>query len=480
MNRIAFGRSIASVAIIWALTVLPVVSQTAIKMPKNKYKLEDDIKLGQQADAQVRQQFPLINNPKGKAYIESVGERLVAAIPPEFQQPAFKYRFDLVNASDINAFALPGGPMYVNRGMIEQAKTEGEMAGVMAHEISHVVLRHSTAQQTKQNNPMNQILGIGAQIGGGILGGQTGAQLGAMAAQGYFMKFSREYETQADILGARIMANAGYDPRDLANMFQTIEKQSGGGGGAPEWLSSHPNPGNRFQKINQEAAMLHINGTPRGATPEFRKIQEAFRAMPPAKSMAQIAKEVESGVRYNNDGPAGTDTGGTSQGGDAGGMFGGEVALPSTTTRAYSNGPLSMQVPDNWKEVPSQGSITFAPEGGFSNEGITHGVLLGAKKGTGANLTDTTNQYISELLKGNPYLKQVGQAQRVTVAGLQGLGTRLAGQSPTTGKVEFVTIVTAPLQNGDLFYLAAVVPEADAAKYNTAFRNLINSIKLSK
>ena len=479
MKRIAFGRSFVLVAIVSAIAALPIVGQTPIKMPKNKYKVEDDIQLGLKADAQVREQFPLINNPNAKRYIQSVGERLVAAIPPEFQQPAFKYRFDLVNASDINAFALPGGPMYVNRGMIEQAKTEGEMAGVMAHEISHVVLRHSTAQLTKQNNPMNQILGIGAQIGGGMLGGQTGAQLGQMVAQGYFLKYSRDYETQADILGARIMANAGYDPRDLANMFQTIEKQSGGGGGAPEWLSSHPNPGNRFQKINQEAAMLKINGTPRGATPEFRKIREGFRAMPPAKSMAQIAKDAERGVRYDN-GQAGAGSGGSPQGGDAGGMFGGEIAPPSTTTKAYTSGPLSLQIPDNWKELPSQGSVTFAPEGAYSNEGFTHGVMIGAKKGTGANLADTTNQYIAELLKGNPYLKQVGQAQRVTVSGRQGLGTRLAGESPTTGKVEVVTIVTAPLDSGDLFYVAAVVPEADAAKYNTAFRNLINSIKLSK
>ena len=479
MKSSTFSRMILGAIVVSMLAVATLSAQTPVKMPKNKYKVEDDIKLGLQTDAQVREQFPLISNPNAKRYIQSVGERLVAAIPPEFQQPAFKYRFDLVNASDINAFALPGGPMYVNRGMIEQAKTEGEMAGVMAHEISHVVLRHSTAQLTKQNNPMNQILGIGAQIGGGMLGGQTGAQLGQMVAQGYFLKYSRDYETQADILGARIMAAAGYDPRDLANMFQTIEKQSGGGGGAPEWLSSHPNPGNRFQKINQEAALLKINGTPRGATPEFRKIREGFRAMAPAKSMAQIAQDAERGVRYNN-GQPGADTGGAPQGGDSGGMFGGEVALPSTTTKAYTNGPLSLQIPDNWKELPSQGSVTFAPEGGYNNNDITHGVMIGAKKGRGANLADTTSQYISELLQDNPHLKQVGQAQRVTVSGMQGLATRLAGQSQTTGKVEIVTIVTAPLQSGDLFYVAAVVPEADAAKYNTTFRNLINSIKLSK
>jgi predicted Zn-dependent protease len=251
MNKLALGKSFASAAMILALAVLPIAGQTAIKMPKNKYKVEDDVKLGQQANAQVRQQFPLLNNAAAERYIESVGRRLVAAIPPEFSQPAFNYQFDVVNASDINAFALPGGPMYVNRGMIEAAKNEGEMAGVMAHEISHVALRHATAQQTKLQNPLNQILGIGAQIGGGIVGGAAGQQMGAMLAQGYFLKYSRDYETQADILGSRIMAAAGYDPRDLANMFQTIQQQSRGGG--PEWMSSHPDPGNRFQKINAES-----------------------------------------------------------------------------------------------------------------------------------------------------------------------------------------------------------------------------------
>ncbi len=478
MNKIAFGRNFILVAMVSALAVLPLVGQTPIKMPKNKYKVEDDIKLGQQADAQVREQFPLIKNPNAKAYIQSVGERLVGAIPPEFQQPAFKYRFDLVNASDINAFALPGGPMYVNRGMIEQAKTEGEMAGVMAHEISHVVLRHSTAQQTKLNNPMNQILGIGAQIGGGIVGGQTGAQLGAMAAQGYFTKFSREYETQADILGARIMAAAGYDPRDLANMFQTIEKQSGGGGGAPQWLSSHPNPGNRFQKINAEAAMLKINGTPRGATPEFRKIQEGFRAMPAAKSMAQIAQDAERGVRYNNDAPGG-DTGGS---GDpfGGGAYSSSVAPPSANTKAYSNAALSAQVPDNWKEIPTDGQVWFAPEGGYGKDGITHGVMMGVAKGTGANLTDTTNAYIKQLLEGNAYLKPTGQQQKVTVSGMPGLASRFVGESPVTGKPEVVTIITSQMQSGNLFYIAAVAPEAEMTKYNGTFRNFLNSIQIKK
>jgi predicted Zn-dependent protease len=131
MNTRTYSKAAISVLMMWTLVVLPlsVLAQTRISMPKNKYSVQDDIKLGQQAAAQVSRQFPLLKDPQTQRYVESVGRRLVAAIPPEFNQPAFNYEFDVVNAREINAFALPGGPMFVNRGMIEAAKNEGEMAG---------------------------------------------------------------------------------------------------------------------------------------------------------------------------------------------------------------------------------------------------------------------------------------------------------------------------------------------------------------
>ncbi len=210
-------------------------------------------------------------------YVQNVGRRLVNAIPSQFQHSEFRYQFKIVNASDINAFALPGGYMYVNRGMIEAARNEGEMAGVMAHELSHVALRHGTAQATKQSNPVNQLPAIGGAILGAIFGGtiggvaQTAGQIGSAAL---LTKYSREYETQADILGSQIMARAGYDPQDLANMFKTIERQSGGSR-SPEFLSSHPNPENRYENINREARLLRVSSNPIQNTREFR---DAFKA----------------------------------------------------------------------------------------------------------------------------------------------------------------------------------------------------------
>lgn len=459
------GRNFSVVLALLAVTILPfaAMAQTTVKMPKNKYKVQDDIKIGADASRQVEQQFPILNDQQAEAYVERIGEKLVAAIPPQFRQPAFNYRFKVVNARDINAFALPGGPMYVNRGMIEAAKNEGEMAGVMAHEISHVALRHATAQQTKLNSPLNQILGIGAVLGGAILGGQGGAQLGQMVVAGHFLKYSREYETQADILGARIMADAGYDPRDLANMFQTIAQESGGGR-TPEWLSSHPDPGDRFQKINREAQYLRVSQNPIKITRDFSRIKERFQGMPKAPSMA----EIEKGLKTGGSNPT------------AGGTYSNTVAFPSTRTRVYQSGSwIRMNVPNNWQEFGGDSSVTFSPKGGYGDQGITHGAMVGIYKGRGGTIEQTTQEYLDGMLEANTYLRQRGAASRTTVAARQGYAIQLSGRSPVTGKNENVTIYTTQMRSGDLLYVAAVSPSDESFRYDSAFRNMVTSIRVN-
>src|SRR5947207_11336439 len=196
---------------------------THIAPPSNKYTPAQDVELGRQAAAEVRQQLPLMQDDAVTSYIQDVGRRLVAVIPAELRHSEFNYTFEAVNVREINAFALPGGPMFVNRGMLEAAHTEGEVAGVMAHEISHVALRHGTAQASKATKyEVGQVAGaiLGAIVGGGW--GQLisqGTQFGLGAA---FLRFSREFEQEADIEGSQIMARAGYDPQDMANVFKTI------------------------------------------------------------------------------------------------------------------------------------------------------------------------------------------------------------------------------------------------------------------
>jgi predicted Zn-dependent protease len=207
-----------------------------------------------------------------------IGRRLVNAIPSDLRHSEFRYSVQVVNAADINAFALPGGPMYVNRGMIEAAGREGEAAGVMAHELAHVALRHGTAQATEATK--YQLGGLVGAIIGSVVGGKVGSAISQGTNIGLstaFLRYSRAYEKQADLLGAQIMARAGYDPRELAEMFRTIEEQRGLGG--PEWLSDHPNPGNRYEYITAEASELRVKNPVRDMR-AFEATQERLKSMP--------------------------------------------------------------------------------------------------------------------------------------------------------------------------------------------------------
>jgi len=349
--------------------------------------------------------------------------------------------------------------------MIQAARNEGEMAGVMAHEISHIALRHGTAQATKQGSLGSQLGTIGLILGGAILGGQTGAQLGALTAQAWMTTYSREYETQADILGSQIMASAGYDPSDLANMFQTIAQQ--GGGRAPEWLSSHPDPGNRFQKINAEARLLNVSPTPIKITRDFQRVQERLRAMPPARTMAEIQKSNPSG------GESGTNP-------MSGGRYSNSVPIPSTRVRAYSSGDwIRMNVPSNWQEFSTQSDVTFAPQGAFGNQGITHGVMIGVYRGQNGSLSQDTQTFVNGLLQSNTYLRRQTGFQSARFAGRQGQAITLTGQSPVNRRNESVRVYTAKLRNGDLFYFIAVAPQNELTRYDSAFQNALNSIRLN-
>ena len=441
------------------LAVLPAMllaQGTRLEMPKNKYAVEDDVKLGREAAAQAEKEFPLLRDGEIEEYVNQVGQRIVSAIPAEFRQPQFRYTFRVVNAGEINAFALPGGPMFVNRGMIEAAKTEGEMAGVMGHEISHVVLRHATAQATEaQKFQIGSILG---QIAGGVIGGGLGDIIGIGSQIGFgagALKYSRKYESQADILGAQLIAKIGYDPRDLANMFRTIQEQGGRGG--PEWLSSHPDPGKRYERIEQEARLLGVGSQRTRDTATFRSIQQRLRAMPAPPKGRQPSQDQRA--------PSGEPT------------YSGRVEPPSSSYRQVRTNRVQLGVPDNWREFRGESSVTYVPEGAYGDKGLTHGVLFGAERANSSNLRQATQQYLESLLQGNPYLRQQSNSQSTRIGGRSGFATRLAGRSPVTGRTELVTVLTSSLGNGELFYLASIVPEQESRNYDSVFQRILNSVR---
>jgi len=388
----------------------------------------------------------------------------VAAIAPEFRHPEFRYTFKVVNVREINAFALPGGPMFLNRGMIESAKTEGEMAGVMAHELSHVALRHGTAQASKATKYEAGALAgavIGAIIGGGV---------GTIVAEGTrfglgtaFLRFSREYEKQADLEGSHIMARAGYDPRDMANMFKTIERESGSGG--PQWLSDHPNPGNRSEYITREAQLVRVEN-PVLDMQAFSQVQAHLKELPKAPTTEEATRRA-GGTRPRGNGDAAPS---------------GRVEPPSSRYQRYTEANLfRVSVPANWRELPDASSVTFAPEGAYGSSNgqavFTHGIQFGVARNETHELETATDELVESFTRANPDLGRPSAYGRIVIDDRRGLRATLSNRSDVTGQPETIELFTTELRDGSLFYAIAVAPRGVFPSYRDVFGRIVDSVQ---
>jgi beta-barrel assembly-enhancing protease len=461
------ARTTPIAAALVAILTLSSGAQTRVQPDKNAYTPEQDVELGQQAAAEVRKQLPLLNERTTEEFVEDIGDRLVDAIPDDLEQPAFRYSFDIVNLKEINAFALPGGPMFLHRGMIEAAHTDAEVAGVMAHELSHVILRHGTAQATKGQK--FQIGAIAGQVLGAIVGGRTGSVISQGSQLGlgvYFLKYGREYEREADLLGAQIMARAGYDPRQMANMFRTIQQQSRSS--APEWLSDHPDPGNRYEAIVREAQNLKVEGSaPQG---RVTQVHSRLAQLAPAPTTQQVARAQQQGREPGTVGTSGRAM---------------RVEQPSSQWQTVQPGEfVRLRVPANWRQVGSGGgTVTYAPQGGVvqNQEGqsaFTHGLELGVMQTDGGSLQQNTEQLLQMFARANPQLRRQGGYSRTTIGGRQGLTTTLSNVSEVTGEREAVNVSTVPLSDGSVMFLLGVAPSDEAQTYLNTFGRVRQSVQL--
>jgi beta-barrel assembly-enhancing protease len=244
----------------------------------NVFSADQEVQLGQQAAADAERQVPMLNDRSVTSYVNSIVSRL-ARVAPHRDYP---YQAKVVNSSDINAFALPGGFVYVHRGLIQAARTEGELAGVLAHEMAHVALRHGTAQVSKAYAAQLGVGALGQILGGGRQNSQVWNVVGNLGLSTLFLKFSRNAEDEADSLGARMMAEAGYNPIEMANFFDVLQAQQRRNPSSVEqFFSSHPAPANRSQHIRSEAQSLDGGSSRRvGNLPT---VQNRLRGMPAAR-----------------------------------------------------------------------------------------------------------------------------------------------------------------------------------------------------
>ncbi|OFW30123.1 MAG: hypothetical protein A3H97_24460 [Acidobacteria bacterium RIFCSPLOWO2_02_FULL_65_29] len=458
-------RNATALLLVLTLAAASPFGQTPIKLPKNSYTPAQDVELGRKAAAEARKQYAVIDDPVIARYLTRLGDRLVAVAPRELNQPVYEYSFTPLNVKAINAFALPGGPMFVNRGMFEAAKEEGEVVGVMAHELSHVLLRHGTANASKARNPWLQLGQLAGIIGGAVVGGTAGGVISQGSQFGLgtiLLKYSRDFEKQADLLGAQMMARAGYDPRALARMFETIEKESKGGG-SPQWMNSHPNPGNRTAYITKEAGQLASGPPP--DTSDFPGAKEAFAKIPGG---ASSAKRNES---------AASETPG------AIGVPGRPVPAPSSQFRSVGvNGVFQATVPANWTGIESPDSIKFVPPNAFgplNGETVfTHGVEFGVARSGSRDLREATSAWITAVRQDNPDIRVAGDQRTLPLSQRTAMATPLSNPSPLGGD-EWMTVYTTFLADGSLFYYLTLVPAREAPDYDLAFERITRTLRLT-
>jgi beta-barrel assembly-enhancing protease len=259
------------------VTLALAVSATTASGGMQLVSVNDEIAIGRKAQQQVRQQVPRLRDNAVNAYISGLGRRIAARA----DGPKYPYSFDVANYREINAFALPGGPIWIHRGLIDAAQNESQLAGVIAHEVAHIANRHAAEQMTK-----GTVASLGLGLLGAVLGEGTGsqiAQFGAgVAANATMMKFSRDHEREADLKALRYMKSAGYDPRGMVEFLQVLRNRQGRDPGSVRtFFSSHPAPADRVRRLQQEANRL-AGG--RRDSQSFRNIQARLdRLAPPQR-----------------------------------------------------------------------------------------------------------------------------------------------------------------------------------------------------
>jgi predicted Zn-dependent protease len=272
--RVFLVAALASVVLLTVVTTSR-ADRTPVKPGFNMFSTEQDVRLGQKYSREVARKLSMCDDPRIDDYLDTLGKTLAARAPG----PKYPYQFKCVNDSAINAFALPGGFIYINRGTIESAENEAQLAGVIAHEIVHVALRHSTNQMSKQ-----QVVVMPLSLLGGVMGnsafGLLLTELGTSTALPVvFLKFSRTAESQADIVGTQMLYDSGFDPRALAQLFEKLEEQNKKE--RVRFLHDHPSPANRIERVQEEVHRL--GGPPndyKSDSREFQKIRLLAHDLP--------------------------------------------------------------------------------------------------------------------------------------------------------------------------------------------------------
>ncbi len=443
-----------AVSLFLAATTASAQLQISRPVTRNVYTAADEVRLGREAAKAVLSRLQPLKDAEVERYVTSIGLRLTDVIPAKFRHASFQYRFTVLHVRDVTSFAFPGGQVFISARMIELADTEDVLAGLLAHELAHIVLRHATLQLTAgERFQIGEI--TGRQLGLAVAAPLPGIlERGATySIESYFLRFATEYEAEADELGARLAAAAGYDPAGIHDMFREL-KTVGAAEGGLEWLGRHPN-----QRDDD------IDGSKTGPSKRFWTIQERVGAIPrPRQSVANM---------HTADSAVGT--------------TGAHVPAPEGTYRSVVAGDqLQLAVPTNWSRLLAGNTLVLAPEGAYvamhqGPAGITHGIQVGLARSITGDVNSDLPALLSRLARANPRLTWTPAFQRIGIAGRDGYRTTMSHVSPVTGDFETVTVAAVDLPDeGGFLYFLGVAPQMESATYRGIFEQMIESARLNE
>jgi hypothetical protein len=331
--------------------------------------------------------------------------------------------------------------------------------------MGHTYMQHAASQATKEGYAQVGLGILGAILGGGVAGalGRTAIALGANA---YFLKYSRQDETEADTCGTLLMYQAGYNPQALADFFRKLEQEGGSRG--PQFLSDHPDPGNRAQHIAQIIRQLPSKQFTNGNTAEFQRVHDIAMGRRPVSEQqaAQAAK----------------------QGGDQGGSIqpvSQADVMPNGGWRTFDHSAFRIQYPANWQIVAGNetSDVTIAPPAGVSQNAIAYGAIIREFEPESDTVDSAMHELEEQIRQSNPNLRIIGHDQPITVNGVQGREVDMTGTSPiddSNGKPlrERDWLVMLPWQPGREIYMVFVAPERDFDRLRPAFEQMVRSFQL--
>jgi beta-barrel assembly-enhancing protease len=440
-------RLIVVLLLVFSITLL--AQRTKLRPGRNLFSPEQDVELGREVAKDAERQLELINNGNANSYINALGQQLAAKSPNEYK---FPFTFKIVNDRTINAFALPGGPIYVHRGVIEAADNEAQLAGVIGHEIGHVILRHGTNQATKAQLGQGALGILGAVLGGGTAG-QIASIGGGFLANSVLLKYSRDAETESDLMGTQILYDLGYQPKAMAEFFDKLAKEHKGSK-TEEFFSNHPIPQNRVTKVNGEISKLGPSS--RATRTDSSDFQEVKRIM---LSLGEPAKRAPNAAPGNTSDrrPPGA---------------------PSTRMVELNAAGVRLRHPENWKSSVEGTHATVAPDGGILNGNLAYGMIVDVFQPQGTrDLNQATAQLLNELKKGNPSMKTSRAPAQTRIDGRPALLTELLNDSAAGGQ-ETDFVATVARSNSEVVYVVLVAPSKDVAAYRNSFNQILDSIRL--